>query len=121
MPHRPKELHERVREALPGFTFRPPAMEMDVRRVERELRFPLPPEICQLYLHFDGVYPHSRSAIELLPLVGDASAERESVLGWNLFRKGAGWGEGYEPQQDVLELGFSARTITSGSAPSAAK
>src|SRR5687767_10547334 len=98
----PMELHQRVCAALPGFTFRPAATELDVRRVEHDLSFPVPAEVRRLYLQYDGFHGRPRSRIELLPLVGEPGAGANSVLGWNLFRKGPGWEAGYEPPRNVL-------------------
>lgn len=100
------ELHQRLRESLPSCTFRPPATEDQVRRIERELGLILPQEIRRLYLHYDGF--HCGRSLKLLPLIGPAPRKpgEESVLSWNQFRRGPGWEEGYEPPAHVLELGF---------------
>src|SRR5688572_24627541 len=102
------ELQRRIREALPDCIFRPPVTEHDVRRVERELGIEFPEDIRRLYLHYDGFHTDGEHQIELLPLVGPEKRAlgEESVLSWNLFRKGAGWEEGCEPPKRVLELGF---------------
>ena len=100
------ELHQRLRESLPSCTFRPPATEDQVRRIERELGVILPQEIRRLYLHYDGFY--GGWSLNLLPLIGPELRKpgEESVLSWNQFRRGPGWEEGYEPPAHVLELGF---------------
>ena len=99
------ELHQRLRELLPSCTFRPPATEDQVRRVERELGVTLPEEIRRLYLRYNGF--HGGGSLQLLPLIGPPRKPgEESVLSWNQFRRGPGWEEGDEPPAHVLELGF---------------
>jgi hypothetical protein len=102
------ELHQRLREALPNCTFRPPATEEQLRRVERELGVTFPQDIRRLYLHYDGFHCGSEARVELLPLIGSEPRKlgEESVLSWNHFKKGPGWEPGYEPPAHVLELGF---------------
>jgi hypothetical protein len=104
----PIELHQRLREALPHCTFRPPATKDQLRRVERELGITLLEDIRRLYLHYDGFHCGGEARVELLPLIGPEprKAGEESVLSWNQFRRGPGWEKGYEPPEHVLELGF---------------
>ena len=103
------ELHQKLREALGDCTFGPPATEGQIRRVERELGVTLPEDIRRLYLHYDG-FDGGEEAPEFqwLPLIGPEPRKLwgESLLGWNLFRKGRSWEPGCELPAHVLELGF---------------